>query len=78
MLEEALAEPLVHLALQGGAIEQPGDAGVDGVPSTPVRLRSEFFAAELTRQGVRVLKDLQQTGSVDNALATSTPLTSIR
>jgi hypothetical protein len=44
MLMEALGEPLVHLALQRGAPLQASDAGVDGVPSTPVRLQGEFFA----------------------------------
>ena len=67
VLEKTLAEPLVHLALQRGAIKQPGDAGVDGGPSTPVLLRSEFFAAELTMQGMRVLEGLKQAGSVDDA-----------
>jgi hypothetical protein len=65
VLVKALSEPLVHLALQRSAIKHPGDAGVDGVSSTPVVLQREFFAAELTVQSMRVLEGLQQTGGVN-------------
>ena len=55
VLEETLAEPLVHLAVQWGAVKQAGDAGVDGVPCTSVFLQGEFFSAELSIQSMRVL-----------------------
>ena len=68
VLEETLAEPLVDLAVKWGAVKQAGDAGVDGVPCTLVFLQGEFFSAELSMQGMRVLERLQQAGGVnDNA-----------
>ena len=36
VLEEPLTQPLVHRALQVWAVQQRGDAVLDGIPSTPV------------------------------------------
>lgn len=67
VFEQSFAKPFVHLAVQWGAVEQTGDAGMDGVPCSLVLLQSELVAGELTMQGMRVLEHLQQTSGVDDA-----------
>ena len=67
VFEQAFAEPLVDLAPQWRAVEQPVDAGVDGVPCALILLKGKFVAGELLMQGMRVLEGLQQAGGVHEA-----------